>query len=88
MASIEKLIERLRALPKDLSFHEAARILKSLEYNEVKTGKTAGSRVRFEKKNGKKYTMHKPHPTSIVRSPDVKRLAALVEEEGSGHEAD
>ncbi len=71
MSRIEKLVERLKAKPKDLTYEEAEKILNSLGFFEYNKGRTSGSRVEF-KKNNKKIQIHKPHPRNILKPYQVK----------------
>jgi len=61
MSKKTKLLERLRSKPRDFTFDEAQTLLGMCGFNRGKTGKTGGSRVRFER-NGVIFNMHKPHP--------------------------
>ena len=43
----DKLITRFKKLPKDFHYDEMVRLLSYYGFEEVKKGKTAGSRVKF-----------------------------------------
>ena len=45
MGQKEKLIARLKTIPKDFTFEEAESLLKYLTYRRFNKGKTSGSRV-------------------------------------------
>lgn len=47
MGKKEKLIERIKARPKDFTFDEAETLLNYLNYVRINKGKTSGSRVMF-----------------------------------------
>ena len=47
MTKIDKLIERLLSIPKDLTYTELSKILNYFGYIETTKGKTSGSRVMF-----------------------------------------
>jgi hypothetical protein len=47
MGTKEKLIERLKKLPKDFTFDEAERLLTLFGYIRSNKGKASGSRVMF-----------------------------------------
>lgn len=47
MGQKEKLIARLKTIPKDFTFDEAELLLKYLTYRRFNKGKTSGSRVVF-----------------------------------------
>lgn len=69
MSKTEKLLQRLLSKPKDFTFEELKRLLKSFGYEETKTGKTSGSRVAFINYKTKSIIrLHRPHP-----NPELKR---------------
>jgi hypothetical protein len=47
MSKVEKLIERLKARPKDFTWDEAVKVLKHFGYEQLAQGKTGGSRRKF-----------------------------------------
>ena len=68
MSKTEKLLQRFLSKPKDFTFEELSRLLKSFGYEEAKTGKTSGSRISFyNSKLDDMIKFHKPHPSSIRR---------------------
>ena len=67
MGTKEKLIERLKGLPKDFTFDEAARLLNLFGYRIGNKGKTSGSRVMFIDKHNRKILLHRPHPGNILK---------------------
>jgi hypothetical protein len=80
MAKIEKLIERLLSKPADFTWEELIKVLAHFGYNELKTGKTGGSRRKFA--DGKKHvvTLHKPHPGNILKHYQIKEIVhTLIE---------
>ena len=68
MGRLDKLIARLKSRPKDFSWDELVRLLTSLGYQEVKTGKSGGSRRKFIHETAPTIALHKPHPGNIVKS--------------------
>lgn len=65
MTAIDKLKNKFKNKPKDYSFNELKKLLKSFGYEE-KQG--AGSRVVFVNKNiDQKIKLHKPHPGNILK---------------------
>ncbi|MBI5196008.1 MAG: type II toxin-antitoxin system HicA family toxin [Nitrospirae bacterium] len=69
MSKAEKLLKRFLSKPKDFTFDELARLLQGFGYEEVKMGKTSGSRVAFINYETKHIIrLHKPHPR-----PELKR---------------
>ncbi|EKB59066.1 type II toxin-antitoxin system HicA family toxin [Bergeyella zoohelcum] len=81
MTKIDKLIARLLAKPKDLTFDELVAIFKSFGFEVGNKGKTSGSRVEFysEELDISFYT-HKPHPSSIVKSYVIKEVIVFLKE--------
>ena len=68
MTKSQKLLERFLLRPKDVRFFELKALLSSLGYEEIKTGKTSGSRVAFyNEKIDDLIKMHRPHPSSVVK---------------------
>lgn len=80
MSRVEKEIERLKSKPKDYTYDEAKSLLNKLGFIEYNKGKTLGSRVEFRDAYGRKLTLHKPHPSSIIKMYKVKDLINDLEE--------
>lgn len=76
MSQVEKLIKKFKSVPKDLSWQELVAILKYYEYIEIERGKTAGSRRKFKNKHGVIISLHKPHPSPIVKTYVIRQLIA------------
>ena len=75
MSRKEKLIERFKSLPKDFTFDEVVRLLVYLGFDEITTGKTGGSRVRFCNIKLKiTFFFHKPHPSNIMCESALKEI--------------
>lgn len=74
MAQIEKLIKRLLSLPKDFTWDEMIKVLGYFEYEEVKAGKTGGSRRKFADKEKHVINLHKPHPGNILKQYQIKQI--------------
>jgi len=52
----------------DFTFEELRRLLKSLGYEETKTGKTSGSRVTFYNAElDDMIKFHRPHPSQVMK---------------------
>ena len=49
-------------------------MLNKLGFFENNKGKTSGSRVEFKDKVGRKITLHKPHPSNIIKIYKVNDL--------------
>ena len=73
MSKKVKLIKRFRSLPKDFHYNELVNLLKYFGYEEVKKGKTSGSRVKF-KKEQEFIILHKPHPNGIMKYYQLKQI--------------
>jgi hypothetical protein len=56
MSKKEKLIDRFLSMPSDFHYDEMVKLLGYFGFNEVKKGKTSGSRVKFE--NDRRSTNH------------------------------
>ena len=80
MGTKEKLIKRLKSNPKDFTYNEMMKALKSLGFKSAKTGKTAGSRVKLKKGNIP-ITMHKPHPQNVLPEYLIKQILEVLEKE-------
>jgi hypothetical protein len=83
MGQKEKLIARLKTIPKDFTFDEAESLLGYLTFHRSNKGKTSGSRVVFvSDKYRLKIWMHKPHPRKELLEYQVRQLIELLEQEG------
>ena len=67
MGQKEKLIARLKTIPRDFTFDEAVRLLNLFGYSKENKGKTSGSRVMFIDEQKRKILLHKPHPGNIIK---------------------
>lgn len=76
MGTKEKLIERLKHLPKDFTFDEAERLLTLFGYVKSNKGKTSGSRVLFHRDGRFPLFLHKPHPNKelyeLINNGDIE----------------
>lgn len=68
MSKIEKLLARLAEKPKDFTWQEAIKILNYYGFEEIKKGKTGGSRRKFANKQKDVISIHEPHPRSILKT--------------------
>ena len=82
MGQKEKLIQRLKAQPKDFSFDDAETLLKYLDYVRSNKGRTSGSRVMFVSDKHGSILLHRPHPRKELKSYQVKQLIEILEQEG------
>ena len=83
MGQKEKLIARLKSIPKDFTFDEAESLLGYLTYRRSNQGQTSGSRVIFLSAEYKsKILLHKPHPRKELLEYQVRQLVEQLEQEG------
>ena len=83
MSELDKLKDRLKALPKDFTYNEAKSLLNKLGFVEDNKGKTSGSRVKFFRaKDGVTIRCHKPHPKKEMHSNFLKDLLAELKKSG------
>jgi hypothetical protein len=75
MSRKEKILKRFLNRPKDFTWQELRLLLNCLEYVELKSGKTSGSRIAFYNNNsGHIIRLHKPHPGNILKSYQIDYL--------------
>ena len=82
MGQKEKLIERLKAKPRNFTFDDAEALLRYFSYKRSNKGKTSGSRVIFVSDKHPSILMHKPHPRKELLEYQVKQLIEALEQEG------
>jgi hypothetical protein len=78
MSRKEKLIARFLALPSDFHYDEVVKLLSYFDFEEVKKGKTSGSRVKFINQKGVPILLHKPHPTGIMKHYQLKQIKEVL----------
>ena len=81
MSQKDKLIKKLKTLPKDFTFEDAETLLKYLDYLRSNKGKTSGSRVVFYRDGFPPILMHKPPPQKELKVYQVRQLLELLEQE-------
>ena len=75
MSKTEKLLEKFKSIPNDLTWDELVKILNYFGYFELsKKGKTVGSRRKFVNEVKDVINLHKPHPTKIIKKYIIKQL--------------
>ncbi len=82
MGQKEKLIQKLKSKPKDMTFEEAETLLKYLTYTRSDKGRTSGSRVMFISTEHAPISLHKPHPRKELLAYQVTQLIDILEQEG------
>lgn len=81
MGKKDKLIAKLKSIPKDFTFEEMQTLLEMLGFQRSNKGKTSGSRVKFFK--GNVYIiLHKPHPRKELLEYQIKQVIQTLIEEG------
>ncbi len=81
MGKKDKLIARLKTVPKDFTFDEMKTLLEILGFTVNNKGKTSGSRIKFEK-DDIFIIMHKPHPRKELLEYQIKQIISVLSEEG------
>jgi len=83
MGKADKLLKRFLSKPKDFTYDELKRLLKSFGYEEVKMGKTSGSRVAFINQNTKHIIrLHKPHPKPELKHYQLNDIEEELRKRG------
>ena len=80
---IDKLIQRLLSRPRDFSYDELLKVLNHFGYQEIKKGKTAGSRKAFISDVTKHVIrLHKPHPSNILKIYVIDYVIGELKDQG------
>ena len=74
----EKLIARFLGMPSDFHYDEVVRLLGYFDFEEVMTGKTSGSRVKFMNPEGVPIMLHKPHPSGTMKQYQLKQIKEVL----------
>ena len=82
MGQKEKLIERLKSKPRDMTFDEVETLLRYLGYTRSDKGRTSGSRVIFSSAEHPPILMHKPHPRKELLAYQIQQLLDMLSKEG------
>ncbi len=82
MSKKNKLIERFLLIPTDLSWEELVTILSFYGYEEIKKGKSGGSRRKFADEEKNIINLHKPHPSNVVKEYAIKQVIEQLKEKG------
>lgn len=82
MAKIEKLIAKLSSNPVDFTWEELLKLLRHFDYQELKTGKTGGSRRKFVDNTNHIISLHKPHPGNILKRYQINDVIDALNERG------
>jgi len=65
-------------MPTDFHYDELVKLLGYYDFEEVKKGKTSGSRVKFER-GDLSVLLHKPHPSGLMKRYQLKQVQELLE---------
>ena len=80
MTRKEKLIQRFCSVPADFTWEELKRLLNKLGYYEqVEKGYSSGSRVKFINENKRIISLHRPHPSPIIKKYVIRQLITFLE---------
>jgi len=82
MSKHEKLLLRLLSIPSDFTWEELITLLTKLGYEELKKGKTGGSRRKLADKKNNIIMLHKPHPGNIVKKYAIRQVIEHLHEKG------
>lgn len=82
MGQKDKLIEKLKSKPRNMTFDEVETLLRYLSYSMSNKGKTSGSRVMFVSDEHPPILLHKPHPRKELLEYQIKQLIEILEQEG------
>ena len=82
MSKKNKVVDRFLTLPKDFTWNELIQVLTLFGYEELKTGKTGGSRRKFKGEDNSLISLHEPHPGKIVKIYALKDVLTTLKEKG------
>jgi hypothetical protein len=84
MSRRDKLLRRLLSRPADFRFDEMSRMLKDFGYEEIRSGKTSGSRVAYlNKLSGHIIRLHRPHPRCIMKRYQMELVEDALRAKGA-----
>ena len=82
MTKIDRLKKRFLSKPKDFSWDELTKLLKSFGYALQTGGKTGGSKRKFIDDEGVEIRLHEPHPGKILKQYQMREIIKHLEKEG------
>jgi len=83
MSKHEKLLKKFLSMPVDFTWQELKSLLSGFGYVQVKTGKTGGSRVRFDHQAGiPPIVLHRPHPSPAIKRYQIEQIVQALRNEG------
>jgi predicted RNA binding protein YcfA (HicA-like mRNA interferase family) len=78
----DKLLVRLQRRPRDFTWDELRTVLRRLGFQQVRTGRTGGSRRRFVHPSGVIISLHQPHPGRILKRYQIDQILDTLAREG------
>lgn len=78
MSKKDKLLERFLSKPKDFSWDELVSFLGFFGYREMISGKTGGSRRKFNCPGLPMIILHKPRPGKIVKMYQLEQVEKVL----------
>jgi hypothetical protein len=83
MSRYQKLIKRFLAKPRDFTYDELITLLQGFGYQEVKAGKTSGSRAAFFNEKRKNIIrLHRPHPSNVLKRYQLNDVERELKRKG------
>lgn len=82
MSKKGKLLLRMLSNPKDFTWEELVAILAYFGLEELKKGKTGGSRRKFADGQNRVIMLHKPHPSNIVKEYAIQQVLEYLIDNG------
>lgn len=79
MSQTLKLVTKIRNKPKDFTWSEAQRLMEGFGY-KLEFG--SGSRRKFVRGDGRRVSLHEPHPSKILKAYQIELILDHLEQEG------
>ena len=77
VSKLQKILDRIINNSGAVTYSELSYVLSRVGYQEVKIGKTSGSRVAFYNQSKKLLIrLHKPHPSNELKDYQIKLIKA------------
>ncbi|MDY2681119.1 MAG: type II toxin-antitoxin system HicA family toxin [Lentihominibacter sp.] len=76
----KQAITRLKSEPKDYTFDELEKLLKSLGFNISNKGRSSGSRVAFVH-DEVVISLHRSHPGNVLKRYQIKQVIDVLSRE-------
>lgn len=81
VSKLQKILDRIINNSSTVTYSELSYVLSRVGYQEVKIGKTSGSRVAFYNQSKKLLIrLHKPHPSNELKDYQIKLIKAHLEQ--------